>query len=239
MVLKHVLQFFIFLMIANFIIILPVVHMSLLFIARGDYIFLLGNFVLISLLTRVIPKIQLSKAAFIGLLISCLSLNLEYLCWYLGVFINPIYGFIVFYVTVSVLWFLMISKKIRLYSSTTNIALSGILLITPAFLSNSFPSLPEKRNSVFTEIRFNNYRDIKQSDDTVEISYLRHPLFGLREVQKLYKVLPNQNGILRVNLSGSFDIKIDLYKDDNMPHSYYISRTELQSKREFLFNVNK
>jgi hypothetical protein len=45
--------------------------------------------------------------------------------------------------------------------------------------------LPEKRNLVFTEIRFNNYRDIKQSDDTVKISLSPTPTLRIERSTKI------------------------------------------------------
>ena len=236
---KHFFKFSILLFICNCIVILPLIHISLLFISDGAYIFILGNSLLITILSKILSKIQLPQAAIIGALISCLSLNLAYLSWHLGIFVNPFYGFLLFLVASSVLWFLLLKSKLVYHKTPFSlIAVLGLFLI-PYFVGDRLPSLPEKRNTVMTEIIIRNFAKKDTINNQVEISYLRQPLFGLQQTQTIQKLRPNAKGSFRINLASVFDIKIQLTDDKNRVQTFHISSNQLKVQRKFIFDAKQ
>lgn len=236
---KHLFKFSILLFICNCLVILPLIHISLLLISDGAYIFLLGNSLLITILTKILGKIQFSEAAFIGVLLSCLSLNLAYLSWHLGVFIHPFYGFLLFLVASSVLWFLLLKSKLVYHKTPFSlIAVLGLFLI-PYFVGDRFPSLPEKRNTVMTEILMRNFAKKDTIYNIVEISYLRQPLFGLRQTQTIQTLRTNAKGSFKINLASVFDIKIQLTDDLNRVQTFHIPSNQLKVQRKFILDAKQ
>ncbi len=239
MSLKQKIVFIIILITVHFIVILPIIALSMLLIGKADISIVIVFGVINVLFARKIFKSYPFLIIPIGFLISSASLSSAYLIAYVFErYSDANFGFVSYIIVSVLLWIVTIQNNWEIKNQRKVFLIISVLalfFLTVSFgLKEIYPSKVENENLVSTEIKVVDKQKMPISGSSIEVRIHIQPLFGIREIHKIYTATTNDKGIARIELSKSrnYTLYIDTKEDKSI--DFEINSTDLKNKKSFI-----